>query len=56
MIQNQKKDESYIHGSCTVYRKKRNLRLQPKQGYKNRYNIVDRPSGSFNFCEINKGL
>ena len=46
------KNESYIHGSCTVCRKKRNLRLQPKQGYENRYNIVDRSSGSFNFCKI----
>ena len=22
------------------------------QGYINRYNLIDRPSGSFNFCEI----
>ena len=25
-------------------------------GYRNRYNLIDRPSGSLNFCEINKGL
>ena len=22
------------------------------QGYRNRYNLIDRPSGSYNFCEI----
>ena len=26
------------------------------QGYRNRYNLIERPSGSSNFYEINKGL
>ena len=27
-----------------------------QQGYRNRYNLIDRPSGSCKFCEINKDL
>ena len=29
--------------------------ISDDQGYINRYNIIDKPSGSCNFCGINKG-
>ena len=32
------------------------LEVGLKQGYRNRYNLIDRPSGSCNFCEIYKGV
>ena len=31
-----------------------NIRLEQLQGYRNRYNIIDRPSDRCNFCEIKK--
>ena len=32
------------------------LKVPIGQGYINRYNLIDRSSGSYSFCEINKGL
>ena len=45
--------------SCFVFQHfifgvKKYFKKRKKRGYRNRYNLIDRPSGSCSFCEIDK--
>ena len=37
-----------------IFGVKKYFKKRKKRGYRNRYNLIDRPNGSCSFCEIDK--